>query len=298
MTTEPSAPVSMRTVRGDGVDLAVFERGDPDRTSVVLVHGYPDDHTVWDGVAERLASRFHVVTYDVRGAGRSAVPADRAGYDLSHLSADLAAVIDATCGEGPVHLVGHDWGSIQSWEAVCTAPLDQRLSSFTSIAGPSLDHVAHWMRSLARPEVASLRRLAAQGLRSWYIALFQVPALADAGWRTVVPRAFTRYLHRVEGTPAGHPSSSLPSDGANGIELYRRNVPERLRRPRQRRTDVPVQLIVARQDRFVTPSMLEAIDPWVTDLQRREVDGRHWLPAADPGRVADWVSEFIEAHSR
>ena len=33
------------------------------------VHGYPDTQAVWALVVERLAARFHVVTYELRGAG-------------------------------------------------------------------------------------------------------------------------------------------------------------------------------------------------------------------------------------
>ena len=61
----------MRRVQGDGVELAVFESGPEGAPTVVLVHGFPDTQAVWDGVAEILAERFHVVAYDVRGAGDS-----------------------------------------------------------------------------------------------------------------------------------------------------------------------------------------------------------------------------------
>src|SRR5207245_2798179 len=87
-----------RTRRVDGagrVALHVVERGDAAAPTVVLVHGYPDDHTVWDPVAERLAARYHVVTYDVRGAGQSDAPRRVRDYRVDLLAADTAAVIDA-----------------------------------------------------------------------------------------------------------------------------------------------------------------------------------------------------------
>ncbi len=282
-----------RTVRGDGVDLALWERGDPDRPTIVLVHGYPDTHGVWDAVAERLEDRYHVVTYDVRGAGRSGVPRSREGYDLEHLVADLAAVADATSPERPFHLVGHDWGSIQSWEAVTTDRLAGRIASFTSISGPSLDHVAQWMRD--RRASRQWRELLGQGRRSWYVAAFQLPGLAPLAWRTVAPAAVRRHLQTVEGIdPADHPAPSLAADGARGIELYRRNVPERVRRPRTRTTDVPVQVIVPTDDRFVTPALLDDVGRHCSELTRLDVVGGHWLPVSQPERVAGWVAEHVE----
>ena len=129
----------------DGLRLAVHRHGD-DGPVVVAVHGYPDDHRVWDGVAAALSHRFRVVTYDVRGAGASQAPAGREGYDLDLLAADLRAVVDAVSPDEPVHLLAHDWGAIQTWHAVTGTALEGRVASFTSISGPCLDHVGLFLR--------------------------------------------------------------------------------------------------------------------------------------------------------
>ena len=279
----------------DGLSLATWEHGDPADPTVVLVHGYPDTHRVWDGVVAELAATHHVVTYDVRGAGASEVPRDRAGYDLARLSEDLVAVVDATCPEGPVHVVGHDWGSIQAWESVTTGALGDRLATFTSMSGPSLDHVGHWVRARrAGGEHGSLLR---QGLRSWYVAFFQLPGLAPFGWRRFAERPFRRYLEHVEDLgPDAQPGPTRACDGANGVELYRQNVGSRVGQPNERRTDVPVLLVVATRDRYVTPAVLDDVGQHCSDLRRVEVDASHWLPAAQPDVVAALVAEHVAAH--
>ena len=53
----------------DGVRIAVYEQGNPDGPTVVLVHGWPNSHVMWDGVVPMLADRFRIVAYDNRGAG-------------------------------------------------------------------------------------------------------------------------------------------------------------------------------------------------------------------------------------
>ncbi|GLZ13828.1 hypothetical protein Acsp04_40630 [Actinomadura sp. NBRC 104425] len=285
-----------RRVRGDGVDLAVYEQGDPSRPTVLLMHGYPDTHAVWDEVAERLADRFHVVRYDVRGAGASSRPRGRMRYTLDYLVADLEAVLDATAPEKKVHLVGHDWGSIQGWEAVCTLP--QRFASFTSISGPCLDHVAHWMRRrLRRPTPRNLRQAAGQALRSWYIYLFQTPLLPEVLWRAGAARVFARALEAGEGVPLrpGHPARTLPRDGAAGVRLYRADMRRRLRRPRERRTDVPTQVIVPTRDLFVSPHLVAGLAGRAPDLSLRTVDAGHWVPRSRPDVVAEWIAEHIGA---
>ncbi|MFC0038413.1 SDR family oxidoreductase [Actinomadura rayongensis] len=275
-----SNEVRSRTVRGDGVDLAVFERGAG--PAVLLVHGYPDTHQVWDAVAERLAERYRVISYDVRGAGASGRPRRTAAYRFEHLMADMRAVLDAVSPGEPVHLVGHDWGSIQCWEAACTMP--ERFASYTSISGPSLDHVGHWTRRF-HPR-ASVR----QTLHSWYIGFFQSPLLPELAWRSgVAGRLITRLEH-------GDPdfAATLPHDGAAGVRLYRANIPSRLLRPRDRRTDLPVQIVIPEDDNYVTPALAEAARPFVPNLWIRRVKGRHWIPSARPDLIARLVGEHVE----
>ena len=84
-----------RVTSTDGTTLAVYESGKPAAPTVVAVHGYPDNHAVWDGVVALLSDEFHVVTYDVRGAGASDKPTTRSAYRMAQLVDDLAAVLAA-----------------------------------------------------------------------------------------------------------------------------------------------------------------------------------------------------------
>ncbi|MCP9947887.1 SDR family oxidoreductase [Actinomadura madurae] len=292
--TPPAPPVGTRRVRGDGVDLAVYEQGDRSRPTVLLVHGYPDTHAVWDEVAGRLAERFHVVRYDVRGAGASSRPFGRRRYTFAYLMSDMQAVLDATAPERKVHLVGHDWGSIQAWEAACTMP--DRFASFTSISGPCLDHVAHWTRhNLARPTPSNLRRAAGQAARSWYIHLFRTPLLPELLWLAGLSKPFAKALELGEGvTPRdGHPAKTMARDAAAGVGLYRANVLQRLRRPRDRRTDVPTQVIVPTKDLFVSPHLVGRLAERVPNLSLRPIAAGHWVPRSHPDVVARWITEHV-----
>ncbi len=59
---------------------------------------------------------------------------------------DLRGVANAVLGQRAFHLAAHDWGSIQSWEAVTDPDLKGRILSYSTISGPCLDHAAFWMR--------------------------------------------------------------------------------------------------------------------------------------------------------
>lgn len=78
----------------DGARIAVYEEGNPDGPAVVLVHGFPDSHVLWDGVVPRLAQRFRVIRYDNRGVGLSSAPKPVSAYTMACFADDFAAVID------------------------------------------------------------------------------------------------------------------------------------------------------------------------------------------------------------
>jgi pimeloyl-ACP methyl ester carboxylesterase len=254
---------------GDGLRLAVHEQGPADAPPVVLVHGYPDNSSVWDGVAEDLAADHRVIRYDVRGAGDSDAPPGRWGYRLDHLAADLAGLVRATSPNRPVHLLAHDWGSIQTWHAITEPAYEHLFASYTTMSGPCLDHVALWLRENLRAH--RYGPLANQLLHSWYIGAFHVPALPE--WAFSSPSVSERFHAR-------------PRDARNGLELYRANMLRRARSPQPRRTNVPVQQIVLTRDAFVRPAVLESADPYCATLTRRELDSSHWAPRTHPEQVA------------
>ncbi|MGW1600987.1 SDR family oxidoreductase [Streptomyces eurythermus] len=286
-----------RRVRTGGVDLCVAELGDPAQPTVVLVHGYPDSKEVWSEVAVRLADRFHVVLYDVRGHGRSTAPRPlRGGFTLAKLTDDFLAVVDAVSPDRPVHLVGHDWGSVQSWEFVTVARTEGRIASFTSISGPSLDHFGHWIDArVKRPTPRRVGQLLGQGAKSWYVYLLHTPALPELAWRGPLGKRWPGILERAERVPAGdYPTASLPSDAAHGAWLYRDNVRARLRRPRpDAYAHAPVQLITPQEDVFLSERLYDDLDRWVPRLTRRTLPAGHWVPRTRPDQLSAWIEEFV-----
>ena len=263
----------------DGLALAVQEEGPPGAPVVVAVHGYPDDHSVWSGVVSDLARDHRVVTYDVRGAGGSEAPAGREGYRLVRLADDLRDVIDAVSPDGPVHLLAHDWGSVQAWQLVTDPTARHRIASFTSISGPALPHIAAFARS------APLRERRRQAAASWYIGLFRLPVLPELWWRSGLAGALLARRERV-------PRPRV-RDAVRGLGLYRAN--RRAPEGAHRGTDVPVQVLAPVGDRFVTPALAASARTWVPGLRLREIQAGHWVPRTRPEVVARCVREQIAA---
>jgi len=102
MSTEAAVPA------GDGVHLAADSRGEGE--AVLLVHGLGFTRSLWDNARETLlAANFRVVTYDLRGFGRSETP--EGPYAMDSLVADLGSVADHF-GLERFHLVGHSLGGM------------------------------------------------------------------------------------------------------------------------------------------------------------------------------------------
>jgi pimeloyl-ACP methyl ester carboxylesterase len=285
-----------RRIRGSGVDLNVIERGDPSHPTVVLVHGFPETNATWAPVAALLSADFHVVAYDVRGAGGSDAPQRTADYRLPLLVEDMAAVIDAVSPDAPVHLVAHDWGSIQGWEAVTGNNLSGRIASYTSISGPPIDHAGLWAREHRSWNPDDLRPALRQALHSWYIVLFQLPFLPQL----VAAAARLKRSVLAAAGPGGDtsaeadaPRSTMADDFAHGLQLYRANVHQRFRHPTAGHTETPVQIIVPLHDRYITPALLDGLEAWSSLVWRREVDAGHWVIRTHTEELARWVRQVV-----
>ncbi|WP_281289755.1 SDR family oxidoreductase [Streptomyces piniterrae] len=288
-----------RWVHTGGVELCVAELGDPAQPTVILVHGYPDSKEVWSEVAGGLASRFHVVLYDVRGCGRSTAPKPlRGGFTLEKLTDDFLAVADAVSPGRPVHVVGHDWGSVQAWEFATVRRTEGRIASFTSMSGPSLDHFGHWIKKrLARPTPRRTAQLLNQGAKSWYVYMLHTPVLPELAWKGPLGKRWPAILRRMEKVPGGgYPTASLPTDAAHGAWLYRDNVRARLRRPRaDAYAHCPVQLITPTGDMFLSQRLYDDLEQWAPQLVRRTLPAKHWVPRTRPDQLVSWITEFVTA---
>ena len=156
---------------------------------------------------------------DLRGYNESQRPRERNAYHLTHLVADVAALVRAT-GQARAHIGGHDWGGLVAWTFAGRRPeLVDRLVLFN--APP----VGIYLQKVRRPP---------QMFRSGYVLLFLVPHLGE--WTLSV-----RNYHAVR-----HMLGRLPARGVRSVRRTSSNMSTHLvvtwradgsaeRLPRQRR---------------------------------------------------------------
>ncbi|MFT5342775.1 MAG: haloacetate dehalogenase [Paracoccaceae bacterium] len=115
--TEMGDPTLTADVNGQSIAYEVTGSGPP----LLLLHGYPQTRAMWRNVVPLLASRFTVVTADLRGYGASSKPQGVAAYSFRHMAADQTALM-AHLGFVQFHLVGHDRGARTAHRLALDAP--------------------------------------------------------------------------------------------------------------------------------------------------------------------------------
>ncbi len=283
----------------DGVRIAVYEEGNREGPTVVLVHGFPDSHVLWDGVVPLLAERFRIIRYDNRGVGMSSVPKPVSAYTMARFADDFAALIGELSPGRPVHVLAHDWGSVGVWEYLKRPGASDRVASFTSVSGPSQDQLVEYVFSgLRRPwRPRTFVRAISQALRFSYMALFSIPVLAPLLLRVALSIKPLR-RNAVDNIPDDqiHHSANLARDAANSVKTY----PANYFRSFSRRdkdihvVDVPVQLIVNTKDKYVRPYGYDDTARWVPRLWRRDIKAGHFSPMSHPQVMAAAVHDFAD----
>ena len=110
------ADAELKVIATDGLNLHVEvdtpDDLDPTLPTIVLSHGFTLSLRGW--VLQRRAfvqAGYRVVLWDQRSHGKSEM-SDLEHSTIEQLAHDLRAVIDATCPEGPLVLVGHSMGGM------------------------------------------------------------------------------------------------------------------------------------------------------------------------------------------
>lgn len=97
--------MEMNKLNINGIELAYVRRGKG--SPLVLLHGYPLDHHIWDAVTPLLENEFDLILPDLRGFGQSTTV--ETPYTLDDFAADIAGLLDGL-GIQKAALAGHSMG--------------------------------------------------------------------------------------------------------------------------------------------------------------------------------------------
>jgi pimeloyl-ACP methyl ester carboxylesterase len=236
--------------------------------TVLLIHGFLDDATVWDGLVECLAGEVGAVRYDLPGFGtRSGSIAEASVATLESLAAEADDIVDVI--DGPVIVVGQSLGT-QVAELVAAQHPD-RVSGLVLLTPVPLggtrlpDEVVAPFRALGGDRAAQ-RSLRAE--LSPHLGEDQRDRLTDIG----AP---------VAGEVAAH-----------YVDVWNRGISDT---PTASTFRGPVMIIRGGADGFVTKQLVDTISPRFAQPEAKVIDkGGHWVHVEYPGIVATMVLDFVE----
>lgn len=158
------------TIETNGIKLHVVEAGPKSGVPVVLLHGFPEFWYGWrHQIPALVAAGCRVIVPDQRGYNLSDKPKGVKSYSVFTLVKDIIGLIDAL-GYEKVNLVGHDWGAVVAWALAILHPERLHRLSIMNVPHPAV------MKRFLQRDLEQIRR-------SWYVFLFQLPWLPEAGMR-------------------------------------------------------------------------------------------------------------------
>ena len=170
-----------RTVAVDGVRFSVLSAGPARKrrtTPVLLLHGIPHTSATWRPLMAELAKDRQVLAPDLKGLGGSE---HKQPYDIPTLVSELANLVLHEF-DGPVDVVGHDWGGSLALALAGTRP--ELVRRLVDIAGPYRE---------------------VDPVRGSYMAFLALPLLPEALGRVAAERTVRqviRSIWKADGEPA------------------------------------------------------------------------------------------------
>jgi 3-oxoadipate enol-lactonase len=240
---------------------------------LVLVHGFPLDHSMWLEQLEGLSNRFQLVAPDLRGFGQSVVTPGLATMQL--MADDIADLLEAANIREPVVFCGLSMGGYVAWQFAIRhrERLAKLILCDTKAVGDS-------------PETATNRiglatRVQKEG--PGFIAETMIPKL-------FAPTTITANAPCVEITR----QVILRSD-PKGIAAASRGMAQRPDvTPQLSRFDVPALLICGEHDAISPPAEMRGFAQAMPQAKFVEIAGAgHMAPLEKPAEVNSAIADFL-----
>ena len=134
-----------RAFEVDGTEVLVEGAGGG---TVLMIHGWPDTRSLWDGLVARLSPRWRCVRFTLPGSEPPGErrPGARRVWPLDAMLAHIGAIVDAASPGAPVTLVLHDWGAFYGYQYAMRHP-----DRVARIVGVDIGDTTsgEWLRSLS-----------------------------------------------------------------------------------------------------------------------------------------------------
>ena len=272
------------------------------RPALLLLHGFPQTHVMWQRVAQQLAQDYWVVMPDLRGYGDSSKPvgtADHAQASKRTMAQDMVAVMDAL-NVSSFFLCGHDRGGRVAHRLALDHPTRVRKLCVIDIA-PTLDMYNatdmafarayyHWFH-LIQPSPLPERMIGAtpEAARDYLHA--KLGGWGSSGLGFIEPQALAEY-ERCFPKPEAIHSACEDYRASAGIDL------DHDRESRARGEKLACDLLVLWGDRGVVNKLFRPLELWQAQcagtVSGQAMAAGHFIPEELPQATAAALQAFFK----
>jgi len=276
-----------RKIAANGLEFETDVAGVGGAKFALCLHGFPEEKYSWRYQIPLLVEEgYEVWVPNLRGYGGSSIPKGKDAYELKHLLADVAALIDAGAQGRPVTLIAHDWGALIAWAFAI-----EKLRPLTRLIIMNVPHPAVFMEHVANK---------AQRKKSWYVFFFQIPWLpelamtrrgAEAIGNAFVGSAVSKERFPKEVLDVYRANALRPGGMTAMINYYRANFGKdkgivTYTRANSGGITVPTLMVWGEQDIALGVELSEGYEGLVADLTlQRLPDASHWVQQDQPDKV-------------
>lgn len=244
---------------------------------LVLLHAFPLDSRMWDGVRGRLAARTRVITPDLRGLGRTPLPETERAPSLADAAADVLAMLDKL-GLDRVLLGGCSMGGYVAMAVLRAAP--ERIAGLVLI---DTKHEADG-EQVRQNRLRVAERAERDGIGGW-LAESMLENLLGADTRGTSPDVVDNTRRMIE---AQAPSGVAWAQRAMAA---RPDSTETLRDAK-----VPALVLVGEQDTLTPPELAQRMAALLAGASLVNLPGTgHLAPLEAADEVADVISDWLAA---
>lgn len=266
---------------------------------LLLLHGYPETHLMWNTAAQRLAERFTVVVADLSGYGKSLRPpvtADHASHAKRALALDQVQAM-ASLGHQRFAVAGHDRGGRVAYRMALDHP--------ERVSGLAVLDIVPTAEVCARAEVKF-------ALAYWHWGFLAQPAPLPERLIAGDPDAFFDHHLRAIGLgadPDRYPEAVMAAyrsqlDDAGAVQAicedYRAGASidrEHDEADRGRLIECPVLALWGTRGalELLYGDVLAVWRGWARDVRGRAVEASHFLVEDCPEEVSRELTAFLES---
>jgi pimeloyl-ACP methyl ester carboxylesterase len=271
----------------NGGSLSFLTAGDPNKPTLLLIHGFPSSSRMFREVIPRLAEVAFIVAPDMPGFGHSDV-LPKPSFDSS-AAAIRELLIELAIGPRVIYL--HDFGAPLGLQIAMTQPelvlglIIQNANAHQSGFGPQWEATkSFWIRPTAENAERATAHLTFEGTRGQYVA--QVPAEIAA---RIDPHCWEEDWRIMQLPGRLDTQKALIADYGNYVSNFD-SISAYLKKHQP-----PGLMIWGRHDGFFE---LEETVSWMRDLPRMEahiLNAGHFLLETEGPKAAELMLDFMKS---